>query len=220
MAAERPALAGSELYDVATPEIEVESSEIVFTGRVWDVRRDTFAYGDGTLKREYTDHTGAVAVLALDDAERMLLIQQYRHPIAARDWEIPAGLMDVAGESPLAGAQRELAEEADLVATEWAVLSDFVMTPGGSTEAMRIYLARGLSDADEVFARTGEEADIRRAWVPLDEVVTAVLERRVQNPAVVVGALTAQAARSRGWSTLAPADALWERREWVRGTRS
>ena len=114
----------------------------------------------------------------------MLLIKQYRHPVRTREWEIPAGLLDVDGEDPLAAAQRELAEEADLVAAEWAVLADFVTSPGGSDEAIRIYLARGLSATPEAFAREDEEADMELRWVPLDECVDAVLARRVQNPSL------------------------------------
>ena len=193
-------------------EVAVARSETVFTGRVWDIRRDEFDYNGEQLVRDYVDHTGAVAVLALDDDDRALLIKQYRHPVRARDWEIPAGLLDVAAEDALAAAQRELAEEADLVAEEWAVLSEFYTSPGGSDEAIRIYLARGLRPTAEVFARDAEEADIEVRWVPLDDVVDAVLARRVQNPSLVTAALVAHASRARGWSTLAPADTPWERR--------
>lgn len=79
-------------------EPEVLSSDLVYKGWVWDVRSDRVAYGDGEIIREYVDHTGAVAVLALDDDGRVLLIQQYRHPIRHRDWELPAGLLDIEGE--------------------------------------------------------------------------------------------------------------------------
>ncbi|GAA3900519.1 NUDIX domain-containing protein [Microbacterium invictum] len=191
---------------------EVTRSETVYEGRVWNIRRDEVVYGDETIVREYMDHTGAVAILALDDDDRVLLIKQYRHPVRVRDWEIPAGLLDVAEEDALPAAQRELAEEADLVASEWNVLAEFYTTPGGSDEAIRVYLARGLSAAPEAFARSAEEADIEVRWAPLDEVVDAVLDRRLQNPSLVVGAMAAHASRARDWRTLAPADAPWPRR--------
>ncbi|GGI48530.1 ADP-ribose pyrophosphatase [Agromyces flavus] len=192
-------------------ELPVAERETVFEGRIWDVRRDTLGYGDegASIVREYVDHPGAVAVVALDDDDRVLLIKQYRHPVRARDWEIPAGLLDVAHESPLDAAKRELAEEADLVASDWAVLADYFTTPGGSSEAIRIYLARGLADAPEVHARVDEEADMEVRWVPLDECVDAVLERRVGNPSLTIGVLAAQVARGRGWSGLAAADVAW-----------
>ena len=191
--------------------LRVTESERVFEGRVWNVRRETVDFGDAQITRDFVEHTGAVAVLALDAQENVCLIRQYRHPVRAREWELPAGLLDLEGESPLLAAQRELAEEVDLVASDWAVLSDFMTSPGGSNEALRIYLARGLSDAPEAFARTDEEAELEKHWVPIDEVVDAVLARDVQNSILVIGALAAQAARSRDWSTLAPADVPWPR---------
>lgn len=191
---------------------EVLESSTVFEGRVWNVLSQTFAYGSETITRDYVQHTGAVAVLALDDEDRMLLIRQYRHPVRYREWEIPAGLLDEPGEPPLRAAQRELAEEADLTAENWSVLSEFYTSPGGSDEAIRIYLARDLAASDAVFERTDEEADIEVLWVPIDEVVDAVLSRRVQNPSLCIGALAAHAGRERGWQTLGDADSPWPRR--------
>ncbi|GAA3039606.1 NUDIX domain-containing protein [Microbacterium dextranolyticum] len=199
------------LRDDPTP-VDLLDTQRAFQGRVWDIRRDEFAYNGASIVREYMDHTGAVAVLALDDDGRVLLIKQYRHPIRTRDWEIPAGLLDIDGEDPLVAAQRELAEEADLTATQWDLLGEFFTSPGGSDESIRIYLARGLAPTAEAFARDDEEADIEVRWVSLDEVVDAVLARRVQNAALIVAALSAHASRARGWSTLAPADEPWARR--------
>jgi len=189
---------------------DVTSSELVFEGKVWDIRSDTFGYNGSAIVREYVDHTGAVAVLALDDQDRVLLIKQYRHPVRMREWEIPAGLLDVTGEDPLAAAKRELAEEADMSATDWNVLAEFYTSPGGSNEAIRIYLARGIAELD-AFERIDEEADIELRWVPLDEAVDAVLDRRIQNPSLVIALLAANTARQRDWATLGPADAAWPR---------
>ena len=199
-------------------DLPIVSSEVVFKGAIWDVRRETFDYNGDQITREFVDHTGAVSVLAVDDEDRVLLIRQYRHPIRSREWEIPAGLLDVADEDPLEAAKRELAEEVDLSADSWSVLSDYVTTPGGNNEAIRVYLARGLTDTD-AFAREDEEADIEKRWVPLDEALDAVVARRVQNPSLVVAVYAAFVARSRGWSTLAPADAPWPQREALRSFR-
>ncbi|GAB2463999.1 ADP-ribose pyrophosphatase [Conyzicola lurida] len=190
-------------------DLPVASSEVVFHGAIWDVRQDKFLYAGSQITREYIDHTGAVAVLVLDDEDRVCLIRQYRHPIATREWELPAGLLDFAGESALSAAQRELAEEVDLVAADWALLVDFHTSPGGNNEALRVYLARGISDAAEVFERTDEESEIEKRWVPLDEVVDAVLGRRVQNSILAIAALAAHTSRARGWSSLADADSPW-----------
>jgi 8-oxo-dGTP pyrophosphatase MutT (NUDIX family) len=191
----------ASLRDESHP-VEVVSSERAFAGKVWDIRRETFRYGDGEVVREFVDHTGAVAVLALDADERVLLIQQYRHPIGERDWELPAGLLDIAGEDPSVAAGRELEEEADLVAGSLQLLTEFYTTPGGSNESIRIYLARDLTATAEAFARAEEEADILVEWVPLDDAVAAVLDGRLHNSILMLGVLTAAAARDRGWSTL------------------
>jgi len=170
---------------------EVLSSELVYTGAVWEVRDDTVRYNDGTIRRQYVAHPGAAAVVALDEQGRVLLIQQYRHPIRHRDWEVPAGLLDVAGESPLATAQRELAEEVDLRADRWDELISVHPTPGGNDEVVHVFLARGLHPAAEVFAREDEEADMRLEWVPLGEAVDAVLEGRMRNGILAAGVLAA-----------------------------
>lgn len=172
-------------------EPEVLQSDLVYRGRVWDVRSDRVRYGDGEIVRQYVDHTGAVAIVALDDEGRVLLIQQYRHPIRHRDWELPAGLLDVEGEEPLAAARRELAEEADLVAAHWEPLVSSWTTPGGNDEIIHVFLATGVSSADAAHDREDEEADIRVAWVPLSDAVSAVLEGRMRNGILAIGVLAA-----------------------------
>lgn len=178
-------------------EADVTASEIVYAGRVWDVRSDTVRYGDGEIVRQYVDHPGAAAVVAVDDEERVLLIQQYRHPIRHRDWEIPAGLLDVAGEPPIETARRELAEEADLVAASIEPLVSVFTTPGGNDEVVHVFLARELTSASATFARADEEADIRLEWVALADVVDAILAGRMRNGILVAGVLAAAEKLSR-----------------------
>ncbi|GAA1843765.1 NUDIX domain-containing protein [Microbacterium koreense] len=172
-------------------DAQIVASDLVYEGRVWDVRSDTVRYGQTDIVRQYVDHPGAAAVVAVDDDERVLVIQQYRHPIRHRDWEIPAGLLDVAGEPPRETARRELAEEADLVAERWDDLVSVFTTPGGNDEVVHLFLARGLSPAPEVFAREDEEADLRLEWVPLADAVAAVLDGRFRNGILAVGVLAA-----------------------------
>lgn len=176
---------------------EIASSDIVFDGAVWDVRRERFAFGDGELVREFVAHTGAVAVLAIDDDDRMLAIRQYRHPIRERNWELPAGLLDVEGEDPLEAGKRELAEEADLVAADWEPLIQLHTTPGGSDEIIHVFRATGLSAAPEVFARDGEEADIVTRWVAVEEAVDAVLAGHARNGIFMAAVLAEHARRTR-----------------------
>ncbi|MFT4212545.1 MAG: NUDIX hydrolase [Microbacterium sp.] len=170
---------------------EVTGSDLVYRGRVWDVRSDTVRYGDREIVRQYVAHPGAAAIVALDETGRVLLIQQYRHPIRHRDWEVPAGLLDVAGEPPLETAKRELAEEADLRAGRWEPLVRIFTTPGGNDEIVHLFLARDLVPAGEAFAREDEEADIRLEWVPLADAVDAVLAGRMRNGILAAGVLAA-----------------------------
>jgi ADP-ribose pyrophosphatase len=189
----------------------VLGSETPFSGRVWNVRRDRVDYAGAELVREYVDHPGAVAVLALDEHDRVLLIRQYRHPVGMRELELPAGLLDVMGENPLDAARRELAEEADLAAEEWALLTEFVTSPGSNSEAVRVYLARGLT-ALSAFARTEEEADLEVLWLPLDDAVDAVLARRIGNSIACIALLAAHVLRNRAWVGLGSADEAWAAR--------
>jgi len=197
----------------------VTRRETVFSGMVWDVVRDTVDLGDGgVVRREYINHTGAVAVMALDEHDQVLFIRQYRHPVRMELWELPAGLLDVQGEPPLQAAQRELAEEADLRADRWDVLIDWFNSPGGMTEALRLYLARGLSAVPEAerHLREAEELGMPVRWVALDRARDDVLAGRLHNPGSVVGVLAAHAAREQGWATLRPADAPWPERPGMR----
>ncbi len=184
----------------------------VFQGRIWDVVADRVDLGEhGQVRREYVEHTSAVAVMVLDEQDRVLLLNQYRHPVRMRLWELPAGLLDNPGEDPLVAARRELAEEADLQADSWSVLIDWLSSPGGSDEALRVYLARGVREvpADERHERRDEEAGIELRWVPLAQALDAVLGGRVHNVAAVVAILAAVHHQGRGWTDLRPADAPW-----------
>ncbi len=172
-------------------DLEVVSTDLVYEGAVWNVRSDTVRYGDGQMTRQYVEHPGAAAVVALDDEERVVLIQQYRHPIKERDWEIPGGLLDVAGEPPLDTAKRELTEEVDLVAERWQHLVSMHTTPGGNDEVVHLFLARGLSDVASDYEREHEESDMRVERLPLAEVVDGVLAGRLRNGILAVGALAA-----------------------------
>lgn len=201
-----------QVSDTLSPRRLLSTSK-VYEGRIWDVVSDKFQLGEGsgTLVRDYIDHPGAVAVLPMNVDGEVLLLKQYRHPVGMDLWEIPAGLLDVEGEDFVAGAARELAEEADLTASTWNVLVDFFNSPGSSSEAIRVYLARGLAEVPEAerHVRTDEEAEIQFQWVPLEEAVAAVLEGRLHNPSAVVGILAAAAARADGFRSLRPADAPW-----------
>jgi ADP-ribose pyrophosphatase len=190
----------------------VTSSAVLGDGSLVRLRRDLVRMpGDGdAVARDILEHPGAVAVLALDEAGRVLLIRQYRHPVGRQLWEIPAGLRDVAGEPTLVTAQRELLEEAGYRAAGWHVLVDFFPSPGISTERVRIFCARGLNEVPESersFVPVHEEAHLLVAWVDLDELVAKVLAGDLHNGVTALGILSAYAARQGGFTALRDAEA-------------
>ncbi|MEV6327192.1 NUDIX hydrolase [Streptomyces sp. NPDC051909] len=199
-----------------TPEEwRVTATTTPFTGKKTSVRTDEVVMPDGSVaRRDYQVHPGSVAVVALDEQDRVLLLKQYRHPVRQKLWEIPAGLLDVPGENPLHAAQRELYEEAHVKAGDWRVLTDVYTTPGGCDEAVRIFLARDLAEAEgERYEVSEEEADMEFARVPLDELVRGVLAGELHNNCLVVGVLSLLAARTAdGLDALRPADAEWPAR--------
>ncbi|MEU6539915.1 NUDIX hydrolase [Streptomyces sp. NPDC047000] len=199
-----------------TPEEwEIRATETPFTGVKTSVRTDEVVMPDGSVvHRDYQVHPGSVGVLALDEEDRVLLIRQYRHPVRQKLWEVPAGLLDVPGENPLAAAQRELYEEAHVKAEDWRVLTDVYTTPGGCDESVRLFLARGLSAAEgDRFAAEHEEIDLEYARVPVAELVRGVLAGELHNNCLVVGVLSLVAARTGdGLDALRPADAPWPAR--------
>ncbi|MCX4968501.1 NUDIX domain-containing protein [Streptomyces sp. NPDC079020] len=199
-----------------TPEEwQVTATVTPFTGNKTSVRTDDVVMPDGSVaRRDYQVHPGSVAVLAIDEEDRVLVLRQYRHPVRQKLWEIPAGLLDIPGENPLHAAQRELYEEAHVKAEEWRVLTDVYTTPGGCDEAVRVFLARNLSEAEgERYAVSEEEADMEQARVPLTELVRGVLAGDLHNNCLVVGVLALTAALAgEGVDALRPAGAPWPAR--------
>lgn len=193
-------------------EFPVVSSTQVFDGHVIAVRIDEVRMPDGsTATREIVDHPGAVGIVALDGDENVVLVNQYRPALGRRLDELPAGLLDVAGEAPLVAAQRELAEEAGLAASRWDVLLDLNTSPGFSDEAIRIYLARDLHEPGEPdgFEAEHEEVSMTVTRVPLADALARVLAGGITNAAAVAGILATAHARTTGFAGLRPADAPW-----------
>lgn len=192
-----------------THEFHTVASQDIYRGKVLALRADEVAMPDGAIaRREVVEHYGAVAVAAVDDDGRVVLIHQYRHPLHRRLWELPAGLLDEPGEQPPVAAARELAEEVGLAASDWSVLVDVAASPGFTDEVVRVYLARGLSSADRERPFGDEEADLVVHRVPLADAVRMVLAGDVVNASSVGGILAAHAVLA-GSDAVRPVDAGW-----------
>lgn len=193
-------------------QYDVVTSERVYDGRVIALRRDEVSMpGNETGVRDIVEHPGAVAVVALDEQDRVVLVRQYRHAVRRPLEELPAGILDVDGEPAVETARRELAEEAGLAADDWQVLVDVLTSPGMSDEAARVFLARGLREVDRD-VQGHEEAEMTSSRVPLETVVRRVLSGEYENSLLVAGALAADRARRDGYEGLRRADAPWPAR--------
>ncbi len=174
---------------IGLPEVNQLDKQTVFSGRIWNVVRSKFNFYGEQISREYIEHPGAVAVFALNSSNEVLLIRQYRAPVNEFLLEIPAGLLDVAGEDKLDTAKRELREEADYAAKDWELLQEFHTTPGSSSETITIFLARELTPLAEKFERIAEEKHLEVSWVPFAELLSAVRSSAVKSPTLVVATL-------------------------------
>lgn len=172
---------------------DVVDTHLLIDAPILAVRRDTVTMpGGGTAKREIVEHFGAVAVVALDEeAGAIAMVEQYRHSVGRRLWELPAGLLDFDGEDELTAAKRELVEEAGVEANEWSVLVDLVTSPGFAEEAVRVFLARDLTLVDKPEGEE-EEADMELEWVPLDEARRRIFAGEIVNSIAIAGILAAR----------------------------
>lgn len=170
---------------------EVTDSHLLVDAPILALRRDTVTMPGGRqAAREIVEHFGAVAIVALDDAGRVALVEQYRHSVRTRLLELPAGILDIHDEPELDTARRELREEAGLAAASWSLLVDLVTSPGFAEEAVRVFLATDLAQVDRPEAED-EEADMELQWLPLDEARAAVMRGEIVNSIAVAGILSA-----------------------------
>lgn len=189
-------------------EYTVCGSETLHVGKILALRLDRVIMPGGReAKREVVEHPGSVVILPLHDDSSVVMIDQYRHPLGRRIRELPAGLLDAPAEEPVMTAQRELLEEVGYTARDWSVLVDLVPSPGFSDESQRVFLARGLTQADRP-PGTDEEADLKVVRLPLTEAVRQVLTGEIVNGPAVAGLLAAHAVLA-GLTQPRPADTPW-----------
>lgn len=192
-------------------EFTVTGTELLAESPILALRRDQVTMpGGSTAHREIVEHFGAVAVVALNGAGEVAVVEQYRHAVGRRLLELPAGLLDMAGEDELRCAKRELVEEAGLEAKQWSVLVDLVTSPGFAEEAVRVFLARDLREVERPPAEE-EEADMALSWMPLDVARGAVMRGEVVNSIAIAGILAASEVIA-GRATPRPTDTPFELR--------
>jgi len=175
----------------------VGTTDLHRDGWVVALRRDLIhPPGDDTdepFGRLVLEHPGAAIAFVVDvrdGVEQVCLIRQYRHPAGVTFVELPAGICDVAGEDPVETAKRELREEVSLEAAEWSHLATTYPSPGITAERHYIYLARGLTAVETDYEPHHEEAHLEVLWMPVAELVAAVLDGRVQEGPVAIAVLT------------------------------
>ncbi|MCZ9308717.1 NUDIX domain-containing protein [Corynebacterium uberis] len=175
-------------------EFAVRDSRLLIDAPILAVRRDAVTMPGGEVaNREIVEHFGAVAVVAYDrQRDAIAMVHQYRHAVGRHLWELPAGILDVAGESALDTAKRELQEEVGLAAQTWSVLVDLVTSPGVCDEAVRVFVAQDLSAVEQPVPQE-EEAEMTMQWVELSAARDMVFSGQLHNSIAVAGVLSAWA---------------------------
>ncbi|MDX9757776.1 MAG: NUDIX hydrolase [Bacteroidota bacterium] len=166
-------------------QFEVLRHEILYTGRVFTIVRDEVRHVSGYESvREVVEHDGGAVAVAVDANNEVVLIRQYRYPIAEEIIELPAGKLSP-GEDPLACAQRELREETGIHASRWEKLSAMLSTPGFCSEVLHLYLARDLRAGTQALEQGEESITVLR--VPLREALAMCADGRVRDGKTIAG---------------------------------
>jgi ADP-ribose pyrophosphatase len=163
------------------------ASEYVFRGKILKIRVDTVRLPNGrTSTREVVEYAGAVAIVALDDDGRVILVRQYRYPVGEELLEIPAGKLEK-DEDPLECAQRELLEETGYTARNWRLLRTYYSTPGFTSEKMHLFLARSLEKGQ---ASTEADEFVEVELIPLKRASELIAEGVIRDGKSLVGLLS------------------------------
>ena len=165
------------------------SSDRIYTGKVISLKVDTVEIENkGYQKREIVEHQGAVAIVALTDDDKVVLIKQFRKPIEQVIWEIPAGKLEI-GENPKDCAIRELKEETGYSATNINLIHKFFTSAGISNPKIYIFLATGLSKGEPEF---DEDEIIEKYEIDINEARNMVINNEIEDAKTAIGILLAK----------------------------
>lgn len=204
------------MFDQIRP-IAAISRSVEYSGKIWAIVKEKFNLGDHELVRDYLQHMGAVAILAVNEKDEVLTIHQYRHPVGANLLEIPAGLLDFPEESALEAAKRELLEETGYRAGTWFTLVDFCTSPGSSSEAVRIFLAKDLSfNGFDASTLDAEETELEPKWIPISDLIQLIAQGNLNSPTASLAISTYVALSG---TDLRDAEAPWQMRENLIATK-
>ncbi len=161
------------------------SSEYLYRGKIVNLRRDQVLTPGGRepALREIVEHPGAVAILALDREERLVLVRQYRHAAGEVLLEVPAGKLEP-GEEPLRCAQRELAEETGCRGGAWSRLTQFYSSPGFCDEQIHLFMAKGVVPGEPLAADDDEV--LEPLWLDLEEAQHLLAEGRINDGKTII----------------------------------
>ncbi|WP_027363728.1 NUDIX domain-containing protein [Desulfotruncus alcoholivorax] len=162
------------------------SSENIYAGKIMTVKKDQVILPDGRQgAREIVELSDAVAVLAINNNNEVLMVRQFRHPAGESLLEIPAGKVEK-GEKPLDCAKRELEEETGCRAAVWKEICYFFTSPGFCTEKIYLYLAGGLSMHETKF---DQDEFIEIETINVNEAMEMIKNGDIKDAKTIIGIL-------------------------------
>lgn len=165
------------------------SSEVVYSGRVFDIRKDRISENGTEYDREVITHNGSSVIVPLFADGTVALVKQYRHAAGQYLLELPAGSLDSPDEPPELGARRELEEEIGVVAEKLELLAEFYVSPGFLSEKMFVYLATGLTETQQ---NLDEDEFVEIVRIPLTEASQMARDGRIQDAKTIIGIMFCQ----------------------------
>lgn len=164
------------------------SSEVLYERPYLRFMKEKVQVGEQVKDYSYADIRNGIGIVAINDKKEVVLVGQWRYPIDAYDWEIPAGMRE-GEEDPLETAKRELREEAGVTAKKWTPLGSFYMECSSTNKVSYAFLAQDLElGADQ----QDDDEEIAALWIPLTEALEKVAAGEIRDGLTCLGLLRAE----------------------------